>query len=196
MTAAEVVPFAVAAVIVMFFVRVALEDAATSRVSVSTARTTTAIAIAGLGGWGLVTADWAALAQAAIATFAITAIQLVPFLLQPSTTPMAAERSAVTDRDSGRVTDRDSGRVPVTPDRRAEGAWIGRADVRLGVPFAWTLGWFGLGFAVVGFALALLLGLMVGAVTRRTRIPFVPFLTVGLITGLLWALARALTGEG
>ena len=77
--------------------------------------------------------------------------------------------------------------VPYLAQRRRSEPGIGRADVRLGVPFGWTLGYFGLGFAVVGFAAALLSGLGAVLVTGNRRIPFIPFLTVGLLVGLVWA---------
>lgn len=72
---------------------------------------------------------------------------------------------------------------------------IGRADIRLAVPFGWTLGWFGIGFALVGYAIALVTGLAYGILSGRRRIPFVPFMTVGLWLGLAWAAAVALTGS-
>lgn len=77
--------------------------------------------------------------------------------------------------------------VPYAAQRRTDRAWIGRADVRLSVPFGWTLGYFGIGFAVIGFAVSLAAGLVAAGLTRRQRIPFVPFMTIGLVVGLLWA---------
>ena len=82
--------------------------------------------------------------------------------------------------------------VPYGLQARSGRAAIGRADVRLGVPFGATLGWFGIGFTVVGFALALVGGLVTAAVTRRRRLPFVPFLAGGHAVALLWALLRRL----
>lgn len=156
-----------AAVVAVQFVLVAVEDARTGRVSVRAAQRITAVAIGGFGIVGLVTAAWTSLIQAALGAAVITGIQLVPYLLQGR-----GSRSTSGGGDGRR-------------------AWIGRADVRLAVPFGWTLGWFGLGFAFAGFASALLAGLVASAVSRSDRIPFVPFLAVGLIIGLLWALARA-----
>ena len=81
--------------------------------------------------------------------------------------------------------------VPYLGQSRSDKSWIGRADVRLGIPFGWTLGWFGIGFTVVGFLTALLSGLVVSVATRRRRIPFIPFLSLGFWVGLIWAaLAR------
>jgi len=80
--------------------------------------------------------------------------------------------------------------VPYRLQARSGTAAIGRADVRLGVPFGATLGWFGLGFTVVGFALALLAGLAASAALRRRRLPFVPFLAGGHAVALVWAIAR------
>ncbi len=62
--------------------------------------------------------------------------------------------------------------------------WIGRADVRLGVPFGWTLGWFSVGVAVGGFAVSLAGGVLFTLAARRQSVPFVPFLTVGLAGGV------------
>ncbi|MEL7158189.1 MAG: hypothetical protein AAFN30_16540 [Actinomycetota bacterium] len=78
--------------------------------------------------------------------------------------------------------------VPYRLKRRRGDDLIGRADVRLSIPFGWTLGFHGLGFAFVGFAIALIGGLLFATLGRRRRIPFVPFLTLGLGAGLLWAL--------
>lgn len=78
--------------------------------------------------------------------------------------------------------------------QHGRGEWIGRADIRLGLPFGWTLGYFGLGFAFVGFGVALLSGLGMALLTRRQRIPFVPFLTVGLLFGLVWVGVSAVGG--
>ena len=72
--------------------------------------------------------------------------------------------------------------------RRRDDDWIGKADVRLGVPFGWTVGWFGLGLAVASFALALLLGLGYALATRRSSVPFVPFLAAGVVVGVGWGI--------
>ncbi|MEZ5407262.1 MAG: prepilin peptidase [Acidimicrobiales bacterium] len=80
--------------------------------------------------------------------------------------------------------------VPYGIQARSGREAIGRADVRLGVPFGATLGWFGLGFTVVGFALALVAGLGASAALRRRRVPFVPFLAGGHAAALIWALWR------
>ncbi len=80
--------------------------------------------------------------------------------------------------------------VPYGLQARTGRAAIGRADVRLGVPFGASLGWFGVGFTVVGFALALPGGLVASAAVRRRRLPFVPFLAGGHAVALVWALSR------
>ncbi len=77
--------------------------------------------------------------------------------------------------------------VPYLLQKRRDEDLIGRADVRLALPFGWTLGFHGFGFVIVGFATALLTGLAYSVLLRRRRIPFVPFLTAGLIVGLAWA---------
>jgi len=80
--------------------------------------------------------------------------------------------------------------VPYRRQRTRPEPEIGRADVRLAIPFGWTLGYFGLGFALVGFAFALVTGLG-WALSHRSRrhqaVPFVPFLTIGLVVALFWA---------
>ncbi|MEM7337676.1 MAG: A24 family peptidase [Actinomycetota bacterium] len=85
--------------------------------------------------------------------------------------------------------------VPYLAQRRLRRAMIGRADVRLAVPFGWTLGMFGLGWALLGFAVALVAGLLTAAITRREQMPFVPFLTAGLVVGLVAAGAYQLSGS-
>ena len=86
--------------------------------------------------------------------------------------------------------------VPYTIQQRRGSAAIGRADVRLAIPFGWTLGYFGLSYAFVGFAVALVAGLAFALATTRHRIPFVPFLAAGLATGLGWALVVAVATSG
>ncbi len=83
--------------------------------------------------------------------------------------------------------------VPYTIQRGRGGGLIGTADIRLGVPFGWTLGYFGLSFAFIGFAIALVSGLIFAEASGRQRIPFVPFLGIGLLAGLGWAMANSLT---
>ncbi len=56
------------------------------------------------------------------------------------------------------------------------------------MPFGWTLGWFGIGFATVGFATALLTALAYAAKTRTVRVPFIPALAAGYWLALTWAL--------
>lgn len=158
--------FAVAALVGIGFLVAAAEDARTGHVAVRTGRTTTAVAVVGLTAVGLVATAWAQLVQALLGAALVTGIQAIPYLLQPG-------------RGSGR-----------------SGEWIGRADVRFGVPFGWTLGFFGLGFALVGFAVALVAGLVASAIRRRRRIPFLPYLALGLWSGLAWALARAVADGG
>jgi prepilin signal peptidase PulO-like enzyme (type II secretory pathway) len=147
---------AVAAAVGILFVPLAAGDARTSQVPVRGARLATAVAVAGLGGYGLIVQAWNELAGSALGAALVTGIQLVPYWVQ----------------------------------RRSTEDWIGRADVRLALPFGWTLGWFGLWFAVAGFAMALVSGLTASLLTRRTRIPFVPFMTFGLWAGLALALSR------
>jgi prepilin signal peptidase PulO-like enzyme (type II secretory pathway) len=77
--------------------------------------------------------------------------------------------------------------LPYLVQRRSGRAWIGAADVRLAVPFGWTLGWFDLSYAMIGFAVALVSGLIASVVLRRSRLPFVPCLALGLWLGLVLA---------
>ena len=78
--------------------------------------------------------------------------------------------------------------VPFLLQHRAGGEWIGRADVRLAVPFGWTLGWFSVELAAAGLGVALVAGLVSSLASGRRAIPFVPFLTAGLGLGVAWAL--------
>ena len=82
--------------------------------------------------------------------------------------------------------------LPLVLGRRTGRDLVGAADVRLGVPFGWTLGWFGVGFAVVGLAAALLGGLGTAAVLRSSRVPFVPAMAAGYWLALLWWAAAGL----
>lgn len=84
--------------------------------------------------------------------------------------------------------------VPYGLQRGQGGGAIGKADVRLAVPFGWTLGHFGFGFALTGFAVALVAGLAVALVTGRRKLPFVPFLALGLLAGLGLAAASGPPG--
>ncbi len=83
--------------------------------------------------------------------------------------------------------------VPYAIQRGRGEALIGTADIRLGVPFGWTLGYFGVSFAFIGFAIALVCGLTFAVASGRQQIPFIPFLTIGLVAGLGWAMAVALS---
>ncbi len=77
--------------------------------------------------------------------------------------------------------------LPYLWQQRRPDLLIGRADLRLAFPFGWTLGWFGLGFVIVGFTAALLTGLAYAAATRKTLIPFVPAMSIGYWFALTWA---------
>lgn len=77
--------------------------------------------------------------------------------------------------------------VPYLAQRGRGDDMIGRADVRLAVPFGWTLGYQGFGYVLVGFASTLVAGLLYAILLRRRRVPFVPFLTLGLVVGLVWS---------
>lgn len=86
--------------------------------------------------------------------------------------------------------------IPYMLQARGEGRdWIGKADVRLGVPFGWTLGWFGIGVAIGGFAASLAGGVLFSLAARRQSVPFVPFLALGLTGGVAWGVLRLATGE-
>ncbi|MGI9611436.1 MAG: hypothetical protein ACR2QO_00890 [Acidimicrobiales bacterium] len=86
--------------------------------------------------------------------------------------------------------------IPYVLQSQGEGRdWIGKADVRLGVPFGWTLGWFGVGVAVAGFAVSLAGGVLFSLAARRQRVPFVPFLALGLACGVAWGVLRLATGK-
>lgn len=77
--------------------------------------------------------------------------------------------------------------LPYLWQQRRPDLLIGRADLRLAFPFGFTLGWFGLGFVVVGFTAALLTGLAYAAGTRKVLIPFVPAMSIGYWFALTWA---------
>ena len=63
---------------------------------------------------------------------------------------------------------------------------LGFAEVRLAVPFGWTLGSFGVGFAAVRQSVALVVGL--GA-AQLSRVAFVLVLCAGYWLALTWAIA-------
>ena len=158
----------VSILIVASFVVLGAEDAATSRVTIRRSRATTALAAIGFGAASALGNEWDRLLGAAIGAAMVAAALAIPYVVQG--VGSRADRSG-----SG-------------PER-----WIGRADVRLGVPFGWTLGWFDVRVAIVGFGLALSAGLLYAIGGRRATVPFVPFLTLGLAAGAgwgVWALLR------
>ena len=77
--------------------------------------------------------------------------------------------------------------LPFVVQHRTGKPMIGRADVRLAPTFGFTLGWYGAAFAAIGLLVALVAGLAIAAATRRSRIPFVPPLTIGYWIALTWA---------
>ncbi len=167
---------AVSIVAVLSFVVVGLEDASTSRVTIRRAQAITAFTVLGLGSAAVAGGAWHRLVGAAVGAAVVTATLGFPYWLQTRRiVPNHVETA--TDPGPNRVGRNSVGRNSV-----------GRADLRLGVPFGWTLGWFDVGIAFVGFATALAAGVLYAAATRRSAIPFVPFLAIGLAVGVGWGL--------
>lgn len=146
---------AIGATVVALFAVAAIEDATTERVRIRLSQLITVVAVAGFSLVSVVASSWTRLLSALAGAAIVVGVQAIPYWRQAR----AGTKSRATDR-------------------------IGKADVRLGVPFGWTLGWFDVGYAVVGFALALALGVLYSLATRRTSVPFVPFLTAGLALGV------------
>lgn len=182
-------PAIVAALVAILFARMAIQDARTWTVRVAEANATTAIAVVGLSVAAVIDQEWGALLQAVAMAATVTGIQGVPYLLQQRTRAIRPEVSPL-EPSAPESTPASEGPTEVPAERR-----IGLADVRLAIPFGWTLGWFGISFAFVGFAVAVLGGLAALLLTRRRALPFVPFLAVGLGVGLGLALAVELLGE-
>ena len=70
---------------------------------------------------------------------------------------------------------------------------MGYGDVRLSALIGLCLGWLGLRHVAVGLFLGFLIGAVVGLAliatgssTRKTRIPFGPFLALGAVIAVLW----------
>jgi leader peptidase (prepilin peptidase) / N-methyltransferase len=70
--------------------------------------------------------------------------------------------------------------------RRVDARLIGGGDVRLVAVLGFALGWLGVGYVLAGFVIANFIGALVGIVlialgraTRKTAIPFGPFLALG-----------------
>ncbi|MGB9113278.1 MAG: hypothetical protein WCF24_11195, partial [Acidimicrobiales bacterium] len=81
--------------------------------------------------------------------------------------------------------------------RRIDDRFLGFGDVRLVVVLGFALGWLGIGYVLGGFFVANLLGALLGVAlialgraTRKSAIPFGPFLASGceiaLLTGPLF----------
>ena len=72
----------------------------------------------------------------------------------------------------------------------SKGQWVGFGDVKLGIFIGLALGWQGAVVAVVlaNFIgmLVLLPGLLSGKLSRKSQVPFGPFLIVGTVIAMLW----------
>jgi len=72
----------------------------------------------------------------------------------------------------------------------SKGEWVGFGDVKLGVVIGLTLGWqlslLAVLIANVVGTLVILPGLATGKLTRRSRVPFGPFLIVGFVIAALF----------
>lgn len=145
------------------FIVLSIEDATTSRVTIQRSRAATAIAVIGFFATSSIGGSWDRLLNAALGAMMVTAALAIPYLVQAA---------------AGRRRRRE-------PQRET---WIGRADVRLSVPFGWTLGWFDVRAAAAGLAVALAAGVLAAIGTHRSTVPFVPYLTLGLIVGIGWGL--------
>jgi len=78
--------------------------------------------------------------------------------------------------------------VPYLIQHRQGRPLIGKADVRLAVPYGWTLGWLGIGYVYVGFAVTLISALMWAGLMRSQRVRFVPFMSLGLWAACAWSI--------
>lgn len=72
----------------------------------------------------------------------------------------------------------------------SKGKWVGFGDVKLAVFIGLVLGWQGalLGLFIANLAgcLVVLPGLLSGRLTRKSKVPFGPFLIIGCMTAFLW----------
>lgn len=73
----------------------------------------------------------------------------------------------------------------------SRGEWIGFGDVKLGIGLGlllmtWQQAFIGLFAANLIGCLIILPGMMTGKLTRKSRIPFGPFLIAGTVVGVLW----------
>jgi len=163
-----------AAAVVVLFVVAAFEDAATGRVTIRRSQVTTAAAVVGFGLISAATGSWERLLSAALGATIVVAVQAIPYWLQSTSD---------TSRD-------------INPPQDSRSDWIGKADLRLGLPFGWTLGWFGVEVAVGGFVVALAVGVLFSLATRRRSVPFVPFLAIGLAVGAVFGVLDLAATEG
>jgi len=72
----------------------------------------------------------------------------------------------------------------------SQGRWLGGGDIRIGALMGALLGWpmvlLGLFLGYLSGAIYSGIGLLIGKFTRRTQIPFVPFLLLGTYISLFW----------
>lgn len=75
---------------------------------------------------------------------------------------------------------------------------MGFGDVRLAGLVGTVLGWFGLQSVLAGFFLAFLTGALVGIIliavfggSRKTAMPFAPYMALGCVLGVMWGPALA-----
>ncbi len=132
---------------------------------------------------------WLALTDARTMRVPVRTIQMLTIASIAGLTPLsdvAGSPSPSTGAAAGAMVVTAIQTLPRIVSRLRGSDLLGFAEVRLAVPFGWTLGWFSVGIAVVRLSVALVVGL---SAAQLSRVAFVLVLCAGYWLTLTWAIA-------